>query len=242
MLAFPVREQDVASLIEHQTRRRLAGTSNREGHLAFFQATHVSQVHDEDASKEGSASTAAEASNSNSSGGESSPGSSERHKKYPRTVSPSAAGDGALASGAAGDSSSSLLTSSYTSSSTSTTGDHSKTADSAGSANQGIATQQQHSSSSTMPWREALVRLGGVGFAPGANKSHVAMRQRQVDLNLEEKVAALKGKQKHRRELHDAYRGTASAEQEQPQSAAEAMEAAERDREFFLAMRNEGNM
>ena len=81
-----------------------------------------------------------------------------------------------------------------------------------------------------------------LGFAPGANKSHVAMRQRQVDLNLEEKVAALKGKQKHRRELHDAYRGTASAEQEQPQSAAEAMEAAERDREFFLAMRNEGNM
>ena len=238
MLAFPVREQDVASLIEHQTRRRLAGTSNREGHLAFFQATHVSQVHDEDASKEGSASTAAEASNSNSSGGESSPSSSERHKKYPRRVSPSAAGDGALASGAAGDSSSS----SSTSLSTSTIGDHSTTAESAASANQGIATQEQHSSWSTTPWREALVRLGGVHFAPGANKSHVAMRQRQVDLNLEEKVAALKGKQKHRRELHGAYRGTASAEQEQPQSAAEAMEAAERDREFFLAMRNEGNM
>lgn len=234
MLALPVRQKDVTSLIEQQTRRRLAGTSNREGHLAFFQATHISQKNGGDASEQGSAARAADGSGSGTaSSSNDSPSSSERHKKCPRTVSPASDSD-ALMSDAAGNSSTS------SSSSSAAMTDHSTTTTAEATTSETPGVNQD---ATTMPWRDALVLLGGVNFAPGANKSHVAMRQRQVDLNLEEKVAALKGKQKHRRELHDAYRGAASAEQQdQELPAAEAMEAAERDRAFFSAMRNEGNM
>ena len=100
----------------------------------------------------------------------------------------------------------------------------------------------------TMPWRDALALLGGVGLAPGANKSHVALRLRQVDPGLAEKVAALKGKQKGRKQLHDAHRGAGAGLGSEAGAAmggdgsAEAKAAFKRDHAFFLKMRSEGNL